>query len=70
MDNNFKEGQLVYVYDGDLVGFTFASLTKRVDIVEQGVLERWKMLTIEGYELVRFVKNEEAPKKDGSAYIV
>lgn len=67
---NFKEGQLVYVYDGDLIGFTFATLTKRISILEKDVLERWEMTTLEGYKLVRCVKNEKEPKKDGSAYIV
>ena len=67
---NFKEGQLVYVYDGDLIGFTFATLTKRIDVLEKDVLERWQITTLEGYKLVRFIKNEKELKKDGCGYIV
>ena len=67
---NFKEGQLVYVYDGDLIGFTFATLTKRIDVLETDVLERWQITTLEGYKLVRFIKNEKELKKDGCGYIV
>lgn len=65
-----KKGQLVKVYDGDLVGFTTARLEEKFESIEEGVLERWSMMTIEGYKLVRFVRNESIALKDGCGYII
>ena len=65
----FKKGQAVIVYDGDLVGFTIATLEKKCGVIEEGKVERWTMKTKEGYELVRLVKDSYKIVKDGSAYI-
>lgn len=65
----FKKGQIVIVYDGDLIGFTTATLEKKYETLEDGKVERWKMKTNEGYELVRIVRDTCEIKKDGSAYI-
>lgn len=67
--NEFKQGQKVMVYDGDFIGYTLATLKKRVSFNELGVIEKWTMFTQEGYTLMRFVKTGE-PSKDGCGYII
>ena len=64
----FKKGQTVIVYDGDLIGFTTATLEEKYETIDEKA-ERWKMKTNEGYELVRIVRDTCKIKKDGSAYI-
>lgn len=67
-----KIGQVVKVYDGDLVGFTTAVLLNLVSVTEdyEGRLERWRMETNDGTKLVRFVRNSYDAKKDGSGYLI
>lgn len=69
MESKFKEGQRVTVYDGDLQGFVNATLVKRIDIIEEGITERWQMITENGYTLTRIVKDVQIPLLDGSATI-
>lgn len=71
MEKGFERGQIVTVYDGDLVGFTCGTLIKRIGIIKEGVLEKWEMITQDGTTLVRFVKDHsQKPLKDGSGYIL
>ena len=65
-----EKGQVVKVYDGDLIGFTTAVLKELNEVVERGVLERWTMETEDGTQLVRFVRNHSNAAKDGCGYIL
>lgn len=65
-----KKDQKVIVYDGDLLGYVQATLINRYSIVEEGVLEKWLMETVDGTRLVRFVKNHSNKIKDGCGYII
>lgn len=65
-----EKGQLVKVYDGDLVGFVTATLEELIAVVEEGELERWTMITEDGTKLCRFIKNYPNPVKDGCGYIL
>lgn len=61
-------GDRVIVYDGDLIGYTVAVLTKKAGFIEEDKLERWFMTTIDGTELLRLVRNDNDIQKDGSGY--
>lgn len=65
-----KANQEVIVYDGDLIGYTTATLINRYEVVEAGVLEKWSMYTKEGSVLIRYVKNHSNKMKDGCGYII
>lgn len=65
-----KPNQEVIVYDGDLIGYTTATLINRYEVVEAGVLEKWAMVTSQGSILIRYVKNHSDKMKDGCAYMV
>lgn len=65
-----KSGQKVKVYDGDLVGFTTATLEERNAVVKEGLLERWTMTTEDGTKLTRFVKPYADEMKDGCGYLM
>ena len=66
-----EKGQIVKVYDGDLVGFVSATLLDRVCVLEKNILERWTMITEHGYILTRIVRPYKInPPKDGCAYLL
>lgn len=67
-----KKGQIVKVYDGDLVGFTTATLVDLITVInhKDEVLERWSMKTEDGTILVRLVRNSSKATKDGCAYLL
>lgn len=54
-------GETIKVYDGDLIGWTTATLIKKT--MEIKGLEQWTMRTKEGYELKRFINLVEVKKK-------
>lgn len=56
-----KQGDLIEVYDGDLIGFTTATLLEFIH--EANGYEKWKMITKEGYELIRYVGLIEENKR-------
>jgi hypothetical protein len=56
-----NKGECIKIYDGDLIGWTTATLTENVGEIDE--LERWKMITREGYELVRILDVYETLKK-------
>lgn len=65
-----KKGDMVKVYDGDLIGFTTATLVERMCKVESGDNERWLLLTKEGYNLIRIVRSSGDALKDGCGYLI
>ena len=56
-----NKGECIKIYDGDLIGWTTATLTENVGEIDE--LERWKMITREGYELVRILDVYETLKR-------
>lgn len=64
-----KKGMLVKVFDGDLIGWTFGTLIEKVDNI--GTLEKWKIQTLDGTNLVRYVKSSYSDfKQDGCGYVL
>jgi len=49
-------GEVIKIYDGDLIGWTTATLIKKVG--NTGKYERWTMITKEGSELRRLLCQE------------
>lgn len=56
----YHVGEQINVYDGDFIGWTTAKLIEFVE--EVNGLERWRMITKEGYELRRFIDFEQRNK--------
>jgi len=50
---NHFVGEIIIIYDGDFIGWTTATLIKKVGTFEK--YERWTMLTKEGSELRRLL---------------
>lgn len=64
-----KKGMLVKVYDGDLIGWTFGTLVEKCSSFNS--FEKWKIETLDGTNLVRFVKSRyEDFKQDGCGYLI
>lgn len=64
-----KKGMLVKVYDGDLVGWTFGTLIEKSSSV--GTFEKWRIETLDGTNLVRYVKSRYSDfKQDGCGYVL
>ncbi|KEH90638.1 hypothetical protein [Clostridium botulinum] len=50
-------GEIVDIYDGDLIGWTKARLIKFIG--KYNGFEKWNMISKEGYELNRYVDFDE-----------
>lgn len=60
---------LVKVYDGDLIGWTFGTLVEKCSSL--GILSKWRIETLDGTNLVRFVKSSYRNfKQDGCGYML
>lgn len=64
-----SKGMVVRIYDGDLVGWTFGTLIEKSSSI--GALEKWRIETLDGTNLVRYVKSNYINfKKDGCGYVL
>lgn len=60
---------LVKVYDGDFIGWTFGYLVEKYSSL--GILSKWKIETLDGTNLVRYVKSRYSHfKQDGCGYVL
>ena len=59
------KGEIVLVYDGDLVGWTIGELEKKYNG------DKWRIRTKENSSLVRHIKEEYTElKNDGCGYVI
>jgi len=59
-------GEVINVYDGDFIGWTTATLLRKVGNVEK--YERWIMITEDGSELRRILDIDEKHSRLGEYY--
>jgi hypothetical protein len=63
------KSNVVKVYDGDLIGWTYGTLIEKHIRFES--LERWTIETLDGTNLVRWVKEHYSDfAKDGCGYVL
>lgn len=63
-------GKKVLIYVDDIERWKVGELIERYAIVQEGILESWRIEATSGTVIVRYIKNSKELKQDGCGYLL